>query len=334
MKNITSSSINEAADGVAAAVIAGVLGLACVFAMIQTGIELGKKFLGGDSPSWSFLIKYGFMLIALICYIPIIKTVDLAMSIPLTAVKVYTAKVTNNGKKITVFDEAKRKAEREAKYKEMNVLSEGYNRVTDQVEDFNNMFSAQKMIAETLSFLEGLVKFVVILLRQYLLSVLYVLGPIALALSFLEKLEGSFIGFLKYYIVIHLWATVTFAIDAITAVMQFNHLLDQENAKTTVDGIPSWEMLVIQAGLILVNCMTPKIADILVSGSQGGAFFSSAIAISSKGLAYIKSGAMFGVGAMGSKNPASSTAAPIAGKEIGNNISSGASSAPSGGKEV
>lgn len=298
IKNVTSSSINSAADGAALAVLGGVTGLAAILMFVQCTIEIGKKFLGDGSPNFSFLVKYGLMALALASYVPIMKTVDLAMSIPLTAVKSFTAGVTNKGQKIVQFDEAKRKLEREAKYNDMNILEETYAKTTDGLSDVSEKLNPRFWCAEILSFLYDLVKFVVILVRQYLLSVLYILGPISLALSFIAKLEGSFVGFLKYYIVIHLWATVTYGIDGITAVLKFNEII-AEQSTATADGIPSWEILVIQAGLIIINCMTPKIADILVSGTQGGAFFSAVNAYAAKQIATLKSGAGAALGGRG-----------------------------------
>lgn len=312
IKSMSNGVLNVAADKAALMVILGVTGLACILIMIQSAIEIGKKFLSSDSPSFSFLVQYGLMMIALICYVPVMKTVDLALNIPVMAIKKYSSTSTNNGKTIMEIDKAVAN--------ENN--SEGEQIVKSENDGFwpdPKVFTFQYWAAAFISFLYEICKFVIIVVRQYLLTILYILGPISLALSFIKKLEGSFIGFLKYYIVIHLWSTVVYTIDAVSIILEFNSFATNSS---NIDGVPSWEVLVIQSGFILITAMTPKIADILVSGSQGGAFFSAATAYASKSIASAR-GVMGHRGVMDSAGKITNEGSGIAGSLSRNMLNRG-----------
>jgi hypothetical protein len=289
--NIASPDINNKVFSTTAAMVGVALGIAGICALIQIAIEIGKRFSGATTEGYSaFLTKYAVMALCLVLYMPLMKMVDYTMTIPTLAMKaagvasaeklhnarvaLYSAPQTTDGSTLaTITGNLKATS---------NVVASATNIVDPSSWSKIFLNSLIQWIAE-------IIDVVVFLIRQYLLNVMFVCGPLALAFSFIKNMEGSFMSFFKYYIVVHLWATIAFVLDNIYTELTIADL--QGTSQWFNNGVPSFDTLVYQIGFIILHCMIPKLADMLISGSQGGAFFSAAAGFATKGISSLGKGA-------------------------------------------
>lgn len=315
--NITSPNINSNVIPLAVKMVALCVGIAGVLFLIQVAIELGKRFTGASSAGYSFLPKYAVMALGLTLYVPLMTIVDYGMSIPSIAMKSLGASSAKelHEARTSLYNSPPPKPNETYLDAATNELKATSNVVASVTSAFDPMTWSKMLLNGIIQFVAEIIDAVVFLIRQYLLNVMFVCGPIALAFSFIHSMESSFMSWFKYYIVIHLWATIAFVLDNIYTAITIANL--KESSQWFNDGLPSFDTLVYQVGFIILHCMIPKLADMLISGSQGGAFFSAAAGFASKGVA-MASKAVAGVASGGASTIA--TGAASAAKSGGSSL--------------
>jgi hypothetical protein len=138
------------------------------------------------------------------------------------------------------------------------------------------IFNFFDMIAEILLVV---CSFLIVFVSKFGCWLLIAFAPFSAAVSFIKGFEGSFIGMLKYFIVFKLWSVIVVAIKAAMFNLGFSEQIAFAKAQGAVSvfNSPSMGVIVMKLCYCLIVIMTPMFADILISGSQSGSFFSSAI---------------------------------------------------------
>ncbi len=273
----TKNSLLVPTRKLAAAVSGAVLGLAGIFFLIMVALNLFKMMIGEGKQNFNFLWKYFALLMALGLYTTLMPIVDSAINMPLAAVKKAAGSTTGQGMSAMDLDKAiaasNDKSPMSAAATQALANSGGTNPFA--VLDPRNY--GKILLTGIIQSLYSIVLCVLVFVQVYAIAILYVTGPIAIAWSIMLGFEGSLLGWLKYYVVIKMWAILIYVIEGLSTLLLANSI-------DSASGLGSYEALIIQGGLILVYCMVPKFADILISGSQSGSFFSAAIAAASKGI--------------------------------------------------
>jgi hypothetical protein len=121
--------------------------------------------------------------------------------------------------------------------------------------------------------------FLIVFVSKFGCWLLIAFAPFSAAISFIKGFEGSFVGMLKYFIVFKLWAVIVMAIKAAMFNLGFSEQIAFAKAQGAVSVLnsPSLGVIVMKLCYCLIVIMTPMFADILISGSQSGSFFSAAI---------------------------------------------------------
>ena len=121
--------------------------------------------------------------------------------------------------------------------------------------------------------------FLIVFVSKFGCWLLIAFAPFSAAISFIKGFEGSFVGMLKYFIVFKLWAVIVMAIKAAMFNLGFSEQIAFAKAQGAVSLLnsPSLGVIVMKLCYCLIVIMTPMFADILISGSQSGSFFSAAI---------------------------------------------------------
>ena len=138
------------------------------------------------------------------------------------------------------------------------------------------IFNFFDMIAEILLVV---CSFLIVFVSKFGCWLLIAFAPFSAAVSFIKGFEGSFIGMLKYFIVFKLWGVIVIAIKAAMFNLGFSEQIAFAKAQGAVSVLnsPSMGVIVMKLCYCLIVIMTPMFADILISGSQSGSFFSAAI---------------------------------------------------------
>lgn len=280
---ILKSSYLDVFNEVAQAVVQACLGIAALFFLIMIAYHIGRQIISRDRDlNLTFLPKYFFLMLALTAYIPLMTTiVNPIIEVPSEAVKEVVRKSSDHGSEFKAvfasFDAMQAKARKDESFGDKLVDADGSlgTAIAQSMGlDFREMFF--KLGNYIIDFLFDLVSFIVFLIRFYALGILFCIGPIAIAFSFLKPLEGSLAGWAKFYLVIHLWVLIIYIIDFASMKVLSKGLLDAGGASTAADGyVLLWQALLVKAGLIIVKLLTPKFADVLISGSQSGNLFSA-----------------------------------------------------------
>lgn len=283
LQSVLKSPYQTVFSEVAQAVVKSCLGIAALFFLIMIGFHIGRQLISKEKDiSLGFLSKYFFLMLALTAYIPLMTTiVDPIIEVPEDAVRSMVKSSSNNGQEFkqlfTQFDEMQAKARKDESFGDKmtrNGGGIGGMIATSMGIDFREMFF--KLANYIIDFLFDLVSFIVFLIRFYALGILFSIGPIAIAFSFLKPLEGSINGWAKFYLVVHLWVLIIYIIDFASSKILREGVMSASSAPTVEQGyVLLWQMLLVKSGLIIVKVLTPKFADILISGSQGGNIFTA-----------------------------------------------------------
>lgn len=279
-------------------------GLAATFFLIMLALNIFKISIGQSKDGFHFMWRLAALIVFLTCYTTLMPVVDYLVNIPIVKMKAVAAILTNNGKTEIKLTANAVKAREDAayaksvKYKLVQNVDGTMSSVDvkhdDPADDISNMTETQidaapekkadsslsalnpanwpaLMLPNLIEQIYGLVLLVVVLIQTYAISILYITGPIAITFSMLTGFESGVAGWIKYYIVIKLWIIIVYVIQALSASI----IVANIDPNT---GLLSSEAMAMQVGLIVMYTMIPKFADILISGSQGGAFFSAAVA--------------------------------------------------------
>lgn len=138
--------------------------------------------------------------------------------------------------------------------------------------------------------INDIVDFVLLFISDIIIYILALLFPLIYAMNTIEGFQGGALSALKYIIALSLWGLIGKMITSITETIGFSHVIAKirgiidspinemmhheklEVMETIIDNM-AFENLLIIIGLIGIKVITPKIADILISGSQSGGFF-------------------------------------------------------------
>lgn len=282
--------LNGASMKLAGIMSAGCMGLAGVFFLIMLALNVFKISIGQSKEGFHFLWKYAALLILLLCYNTLMPIADIAISIPIMVMKEAVKTITDSGstesvmnKKLQVADLAaatSNDAHHTAKPASSTIATAKATtdtpdtKVGDQADQLDAPEEAgffAGMLKALISEAYGIILCVIILIQSYAISILYITGPVAITFSLLIGFEGGVAGWFKYYVVIKLWLLIVYVVQALSASIFVANLSNSSN-------VTGFQSLVMEAGLLVIYTMIPKFADILISGSQGGAFFSAAIA--------------------------------------------------------
>lgn len=299
--------------GFASTVMGSITGYAIAVAgigfMISWAIGSVKTMYGGNM-AWGFIIKLVTMALILVSYGPVARMVFSALQAPSRQVMIaYKGDTKNMGtstgremdkaqKKVEdQHDERARKSGQGAD-KSQSSQNGGLANATHEItvadvflntggtfyKMLNNLIF--KFVCFIVDLLSLVVDIIYIVISKYLLEILYALGPIAIAFSFFKPLEGSVAGWFKYVVVISLWTFILSLIDLMNMRLGATEMLANMNIEIERmgDGLQK-DMMVEQManmviafkiGLIIIKLFVPKIADVIISGSQGGNFFTAA----------------------------------------------------------
>lgn len=146
--------------------------------------------------------------------------------------------------------------------------------------------------------INDIIDFVLLFISDIMIYILALLYPLIYAMNTIEGFQGGALSALKYIIAFSLWGLVGKIITSITETIGFSHVIAKikgiidspinemvqheklEVMETIVDNM-AYENLLVIIGLIAIKAITPKIADILISGSQSGGFFTALTAMTS-----------------------------------------------------
>lgn len=273
--------------------MAGIMASRCMvlagfFFAIMLALNIAKIAMGLGKKNFHFVWPYIGLFMCLMLYNTLMPMVDSVMDVPVQIAKNIASTVTVRGAvtKKRDADLEKQKTDSIAKMQTpyQNLVSTVGANAAAVGSDVAGMFSpvnpatwAKVVVLGVIEVAYNILQGTLILIESYSISLLYITGPIAITFSFLLAFEGGFVGWLKYYMVIKLWIVIIFLIEALSATL----------VEANIDpntGMGSWESTIVRLGLIVMYCMVPKFADILISGSQGGAFFSAAVGIGAKSL--------------------------------------------------
>lgn len=275
------------------------LKLAGVFFLIQLALNVIKIQIGQSKDGFHFLWKYFALLITLGSYTTLMPLVDMMVDVPINAMRTVantrTAKGMVQANLATYTNPAAAPpapVDQETGLQKVEDLALNTfdafhvaraiwsvnkyvgNGIVNTVTGQNDVLSPSKWgtdaVISIVNLAYGIVSLIVSLIQAYAISILYITGPIAITFSMLSGFEGGFAGWLKYYIVIKLWLVIVYVIQSLDATLALQNM--------GVNGVVSDEALAFQIGSLVMYMMVPKFADILISGSQGGAFFSAAVA--------------------------------------------------------
>lgn len=296
----TDSSLQESFQGVYDAVIKFSNGLVAVGIFI-TGVYLILQFLISSQFDYASLLK---MIVMLALYLGFTATIDLKngssiMAVTSNIMGQFEDAIKPPNNKYEVITTAVKNGQDDAK-KEEDKKTALVGKAVD-VGFAINSFSLVKILNDFVYlFLNMVVEcamvaigFLIIFISKFACWLLIAFAPFCVAISFIKGFEGSFLGMLKYFIVFKLWAVIVAAIKLSLFHLRFVEAMAYDAGFHSITNSPSTSSIVMKICYCVVLCMTPMFADILVSGSQAGGFFSAAIA---------KGGAAIGsIASMGSK---------------------------------
>jgi len=265
----------------ASSVSLGCLALAGIFFLIMTALNVIKMLIGEGKQNFNFLWKYFALMLTLTLYTTLMPVVDLIINVPINIVKNAASGISNGGQNTaklnSIINKSNEKAAAPAAAPTPGDVTLGGTTPTSLFSALDPRNWAKAVVTGVIETLYTIVQGVIVFVQVFSIAILYVSGPIAISFSILVGFEGGLLGWLKYYIVIKLWTVIVYIIQGLSTLLILNSL-------DPGSGMPSWEALVVQAGLVLIYCMVPKFADILISGSQGGSFFSAAVGAGTMGL--------------------------------------------------
>ncbi|MEI6949766.1 hypothetical protein V9K67_21445 [Paraflavisolibacter sp. H34] len=305
LEKIAQGEVGGMASGIMHHVTGYALAVAGIGFLISYAVG-SARMMTGQGMAWGFIVKLIAMSCLILSYSPIAKIVFSALQAPSMAVMEDVGnRIQNNGTSTSMeMDKANKQAEanrEERAKKAANTPSEdnaGVKNATHEIglaevfldpggafyKSLSNLFFY--FITFLIDLLSLLVDVIFVILSRYLLEILFALGPIAIAFSFFQPLEGSAIGWFKYVVVVSLWVFILSAIDlmntsygATAAIKSMNDQISAMKSGAAKDAAVEQMSLVVMAlklGLVIIKLFVPKIADVVISGSHGGNFFTAA----------------------------------------------------------
>jgi len=281
--NGTDTSLQTSFQGVYQAVIKFSNGVVAV-GMFVTGVYLILQYLISSQFDYASLLKMLVMLTMYLGFSAVIspKGGSSIMAVTSNIMDNFTATINTGQDDIKLAAEI-HKGQEDAKADED---ANGGSSILAAASTLLSSLNIGKIIMDCLyNFLDSLVDicmvaigFLIVFISKFGCWLLIAFAPFCVAISFIKGFEGSFVGMLKYFIVFKLWAVIFAAIKLAMHNMDFVNQLAYAAGYQSVSNSPSLSTIVMKLCCCIVLIMTPQFADILVSGSQAGGFFSAAIA--------------------------------------------------------
>ena len=150
---------------------------------------------------------------------------------------------------------------------------------------FNLVEAIYFWILEALLIMYELACFIVLVFSDFLIQIMLLFFPVMLSLSFIPSFSQGLGQYAKYLISFMLWPMIAVVVTMVAESISFSTILGSLKGIEAVAGtgqlrfgdIVSFTGLVALIIMIFFITMIPMIADMLISGSQSGGFFSSTV---------------------------------------------------------
>ena len=292
-------------------------------------IDITKMFKGGDKEGSKDAIYFG-KVVSIIMLIVFSKTITVNCSSAFNSLKTTIANVIT----LQSSDESTDQALNEYRNTVNKAISENAKKESDFMgikESGNKIISSFYFwIIEFLLMLYNLACFIVIVFSDFLIQLMLLFLPLVLTITMIPGFDQSLLQYAKYLLSFALWPLIAGIIKIVAQKLAFAQIIGSitgisaiaQAGKLDPSKYVSVPALLVLVLMIFMITMIPMIADMLISGSQSGGFFSSTVgkataatgAVAATGTALAKSTPTQVASAMtGAKSIVSRSAGTIAG---------------------
>jgi hypothetical protein len=140
-------------------------------------------------------------------------------------------------------------------------------------------------VIEFLLMLYNLACFIVVVFSDFLIQLMLLFLPIVLTINMLPGFEQSLLQYVKYMLSFALWPLIAGIVKLVAQKLAFAQIIGSitgisaiaQAGKLDPSAYVSVPALLVLVLMIFMVTMIPMIADMLISGSQSGGFFSSTV---------------------------------------------------------
>ena len=287
------SSLAASFEGVYKVVIEFSNGIVAIGLLI-TGVYLILQFLISAQMDYASLLKIILMLGLYMTFTATtnVKTGSSIMAVTSQIMDGFETKMKNGKDNAAIMEAAVKAGQDDAKKaQDEKIASPTENEDSLSILDLKRI--GDLIQAALMNFLDSVIdlimiaiSFMIIFISKFACALLIAFAPFCVAVSFIKGFEGSFMGMLKYFIVFKLWAVVAIAIKLALNNLGFLQGIGYAAGYKAVEGMnaPTPALIIMKLCYCVLLALTPMFADILISGSQSGGFFSGAMTKAAAGM--------------------------------------------------